>query len=378
MRFPAKKWGLQGMLFLFLLGGVLPLRAQDYATLDVCNKGTVGVDVVVASEDDDPLLGYSLDVSGWVHLRPGDRKRVLRISGPSGRSKESTNPAYLGFGFFDSHGEFTPASIDRVPDFGYWYYNWAQALANRVDRGLVLTKSSKRLCVHQDAMSYKVRSKSEINCASFHPSGNDGAPFFPLAAALRFQPVASWTNHPVGGGVEVLGGDYYLDVAPTPKDTELHASSGAASAKDNKDTSSADALKLLKQIIDAMPTPEQRRAQEEAEYARQLKADQEKHDAMRKSLADFDPQWLWKPLIVKGTVSRVQVNMPWAIVYFNESPSGVFVVCFQASMFGDFAGKNYSGLIGKTVEVRGQVIQPRCAPRGAGMEISVPAQIMVQ
>jgi hypothetical protein len=227
-------------------------------------------------------------------------------------------------------------------------------------------------------MSYRVRSKSEINCASFHPSGNDGGPFFPLAAALRFQPVASWKNYPVGGGVEILGGEYYLDVAPTPNDTELHASSGAASAKDTRDTSGVDALKLLKQIIDAMPTPEQRRAQEEAEYARQLKADQEKHDAMRKSLADFDPQWLWKPLIVKGTVSRVQVNMPWAIVYFNESPSGVFVVCFQAAMFGDFAGKNYSGLIGKTVEVRGQVIQPRCAPRGAGMEISVPAQIMVQ
>jgi hypothetical protein len=373
MRRPVKKWALPGLLLAILSSVALPLPAQDqgYATLDVCNKGTVRVSVVVAVEDDDPLLGYSLDVAGWTNLAPGECNRVLRQPGPS---SESTNPVYLGFVFF-SNSQSTPARIDRIPDFGYWQHNWVQAVATQVSRGPVLTKSSKRLCVHQAPMTYRLRTKSDINCASFHPSGDSG-PFFPLAAALRFQPVASMTTHPIGGSIEVIGGDYHLDVAPQPNDTELHASSGVASKDTAKDTSGVDALKLLKQVIDAMPTPEQQRAAEEIERARQYQADQARDDARRKSIANFDPQWLWKPLIVKGTVSRVQVSMPWAIVYFNESPSGVFVVCFQASMFGDYGG-HYSGLIGKTVEVRGQVIQPRCSPRGAGMEISGPAQLQI-
>jgi hypothetical protein len=127
------------------------------------------------------------------------------------------------------------------------------------------------------------------------------------------------------------------------------------------------------------PDPEQRCVQEEAAYAKKFQADQERDDARRKSIADFNREWMGKPLIVKGTVSKVQVQpMGWATLYFQESPDGAFVVCFMAKMFQGFGGKDFSELVGKTVEVRGKVDHPRCAPGASGMQISVPAMIKVQ
>ena len=61
MRCPAKKWGLQGMLLLILFSGAFPLHAQ---TLDVCNKGTVTVEVVVATREGFALAPYYWAIKG--------------------------------------------------------------------------------------------------------------------------------------------------------------------------------------------------------------------------------------------------------------------------------------------------------------------------
>ena len=78
-----------------------------------------------------------------------------------------------------------------------------------------------------------------------------------------------------------------------------------------------------------------------------------------------------------GVLSRVDVQPMWVRLYFRERPNGDFVVCFPRKLFEGFGGPNFSGLIGKAVDVRGGVTRPVCSPGTAGMQIGVPSQIKI-
>jgi len=122
-----------------------------------------------------------------------------------------------------------------------------------------------------------------------------------------------------------------------------------------------------------------------------------REDALRRSIADFDPSWVGKnDMFLKGTVSRVEVKpaLPeayyWVTAYFKESPGGAFVICFATVNWGlirqlpegSLRGRNdFSGLVGKTIQVEGRgkpafvswgtwrtgATMPPCTPNSAGM-----------
>jgi hypothetical protein len=167
---------------------------------------------------------------------------------------------------------------------------------------------------------------------------------------------------------------------------QLHMSDkDLQSIRGNGDRSAEEVRRL--ELEEARQRDLKKKAQDEAAKA--------SLDAKRKSVADFDPEWVRKSLIVKGTVSRVQLKPDppdaagqrtvWVILYFKESPDGAFVMCifngtrpgWRNSDIGRVGSENYSGLIGKTVETSALVSHPRCAPNSVGMEINIPTQIQV-
>ena len=119
------------------------------AFLQVCNKGTVTVSVVVGMEKEDMFSWYNLDVSAWVRLTPAACERVYN------HSAVLTSPpaGYMGFAFFDSQGQFTPARIDSVPNLGSYHYTFLKTVFRWGSDGPVLSKSKKTLCVHQAGLS---------------------------------------------------------------------------------------------------------------------------------------------------------------------------------------------------------------------------------
>ena len=115
-----------------------------------------------------------------------------------------------------------------------------------------------------------------------------------------------------------------------------------------------------------------------AQMQAQVKARDEEENRQRwarpgQSPAAYDPQWMGQNVTVTGTVSRVDVDSTgsphWLTIYFKESPKATFVVCSPyPDMFQDLVGRDLSALIGKTLEVGGQVETPYCGhkvPKGS-------------
>jgi hypothetical protein len=208
------RYGL-GLLALLVFAGSYAYADGD-AFLHICNKGSVGINVVVAIRDSFWPLIKSWEVSGWTNIDPGDCKLVYGKN-----ARERGEPAYIGFGFLDSQNHWTAGHIEQAPDLGWNGFT------------KVLIRSDKRLCVRSQGMAYKIRNDPAVDCASFHSGGNDPGGYVPLASALYFVPNVS-ECHSVGfiGQVSCTGGDYYLNVKPTSSDRELHASAGSESGKD--------------------------------------------------------------------------------------------------------------------------------------------------
>ncbi len=229
----------------------------------------------------------------------------------------------------------------------------------------------------------------ETDCATLQIGGREEVghgPFVPLAAVLYFQPEAArWSPDGRGGG-NLFGGKYYLNVAPKPGDHDVHASKGFESDADRRSPEQVKAdAETRKQVEEAIAREHAERERHErvvAEYDREkaiVRSDV-------KSVADFSPDWMYKPVSVKGTVSRLEVQPMWVVVHFQESPTGAFVACFRRRLreegekgpiFEGSNGRDYSELIGKTVNVYGSVGRPACAPAAAGMDVRWTSQIKV-
>jgi hypothetical protein len=404
-----KKWGLQTLILLIPLSGAFPLHAQGggAAFLQVCNKGTVTVSVVVGMENEDMFSWYNLDVSGWVRLTPGACERVYNHRAVT----ESPPAGYIGFAFFDSQGQFTPARIDSVPNLGSYHYTFLKNVFRWGSDGPVLSKSKKTLCVHQAVLSYSVKTESYIDCSTFHPR-NDAGLFYPLTTQLQFLPTPHQISIETGA---TWGGEFYLDVAPKPGDPDLHASKGTESGADAKDD--VDAGKVLKQLGDAIDAARRRELEKEraaAEAERQRRAQAEgarqkrleiaaangdpnaklslevaarleaesrlKWSAPRLSPGAYVPRWMDENIVLRGTVARVEVKATgfpqWLTVFFKESPDATFVVCSPyPELFQQKFGKDFSGMIGKTFEVVGRVETPYCAGKTASIRVLEAQQL---
>jgi hypothetical protein len=262
MRLPATKWQLQGMLLLIMLSGALPVHAQR---LDVCNKGTVTVEVVVAIRKDIFLPGTGYwDITG-IPVAAGGCERVYERAVPGGTGGEDA--AYIGFGFADSQGQWGAGTVDRnqVPDMGTFPFRspgWGRPK---------LSPGEKTLCVRRDKTAHRIRQDPlpQLNCATLQIPPNDDAyggrgPYVPLTTALYFQPSA-WVYNEGLIYNKWQGGDYYLNIAPSATSRDLHASLGSADGATQAPSASlCGAISCWAQIANALKNYDPEKAAAEA------------------------------------------------------------------------------------------------------------------
>ena len=332
---------------LIFVGVALPAWADNIgsSSLDVCNHGTVTAEVVVASN-------FSHLVHPWVvegkSIAPGECKGVYA---------HRLGQAFIGFGWFDSRGRWVAGTVESLPDLG----TKDQGLLAK--RTPVLSRTRKMLCVRRDKTWYGIRHNEDFpaSCDGFRPASDEGTgAYVPLEAVLWFDPEPShwYGSGPSGGGW--LGGDYYLNIAPGKSGSDVHATVGTASGRDAPPPPPAPPPPQV--------DPEERRKREEAEYAKRFLADKARTDALRRSVSDFKPDWVGQSLIVKGTVSAVQLQLPWAIFHFSDAPGDGLVICVPAYLL---RGVNTTELVGKTLEFRGMVAKPSCLREAAGIRVIV-------
>lgn len=140
---------------LILLGAAVPVRAQPidfpWARLDVCNKGTVPVEVVVASKNQDLRRGF--DKYYWAidgtPVAPGKCENVYAHSQAPG--------AYIAFRFADAKGQWGSGKIAQVPDFGVRSAFFRQYP--------VLKSASKGVCARRDETDYRIDDDPQTDCA---------------------------------------------------------------------------------------------------------------------------------------------------------------------------------------------------------------------
>jgi hypothetical protein len=397
---------------LILLGAAVPVGAQgvnDYpwAHLDVCNRGTVSVEVVVAVKNQDLMRGfdkYYWNIEG-TPVAPGKCKTVYSESEAPG--------AYLAFGAYDAKGAWGSGKIAQLPDFGLHSVFFREYP--------VLKSASKVVCARLDETEYNIPDDPQIDCAGLRLTGGirkevgHGA-FFPLTSALYFEPEGQHCAG-VGVGFHCYGGDYYLNISPSATDRELHAARGTESGANADTDNGPSGIQLLLQAL-AKAVAENRRNEQQAaadaaaaqqrereqqavarvENQKQILAaaaagnpgakveaqmiqreaenNRQRWAGTRQSPAAYDPQWIGQNVTVVGTVSRVEIDPTgspqWVSIYFKESPEANFVVCSPyADLFQERVGPNLAALVGKTMEAAGQVESPHCGPKTSKGSIRV-------
>jgi len=202
-----------GFMLLMLLGGASVAHAQvGNATLDVCNQGTIAVNLFSAKEYHG-LFSTELQVYGWTHIEPGTCQRVYWAHGEAASVGEGV---YLGLATIE-RGEISGFYVDRAPDLGEDGEFW-----DGFTKFHVLAESHRQFCASLNGMNYAIDSNATLHCSTFHSDNTGDAPYVWLASALYFQPRLAG----LCGQACPNDGKYFLRVAPRPNDYELHASAG--------------------------------------------------------------------------------------------------------------------------------------------------------
>jgi hypothetical protein len=247
-------WGrfaFHAALFLICFGYGLPLHAGQIIpnaepSLVLCNKGTVSVEVVVATRKDDPTRSSILQMMQGTGKYYWSLESVTISPGACNKlPRNQAEPAYIGFGFTDSKGVWGSGKIAQVPDIG------SVGRPTRDDlfhEDKVLTAATRVMCARKDATEYSMEDDFQTDCATVKLSGGrrteaGSGPFLPLTSALLYHPDETQCSSALN--VVCSGAAYYLNIAPKPGDRELHATEGSAKgAKNITNPDSEDAFRL--------------------------------------------------------------------------------------------------------------------------------------
>jgi hypothetical protein len=398
-RNPMKKSGTRLVrhtaLFLILFGAAAPLGAH---VLDVCNKGTVPVVVVTAMKNSDLLRGPGKNY--WAirstAVASGDCKSVY--------SDLDGDGAYLGFGFEDAQGQWGSGKVAEVPDFGV-YVQWFQTWPI-LSRG----KGTIAVCVPRVDTAYTVADDPKTDCATMRLTPSNGAqevhgPFLPITSSLYFKTLDASCLGDMGAQGPC---HYYLNISPSRTSRELHAAQGTGGGTNAEPPmTDAQVFKALGDMVakykeknpapasppPAAPPPPKREptitmvAPAHDGYAIKFdpslnavlaSREQEKWKSPMFTVSAYEPKWIGQTLVLKGTVSRVEVERDgepkWVHIYFKESPDATVTGCSPfPSMLRKMFGNDLSTLVGKTIEMAGQV-EKFCDPK-ISIRIVDPAQI---
>jgi uncharacterized membrane protein len=126
------------MLLLMVPFSLCPLRAaaDGIANLQVCNKGSIAVDVATALSTTDIVLRKYWVVEGWTSIPSGSCEHVYGDSDHS--------PAYIAFRFTESAGA---RRADQVEPRDHGKNYWGRPLFSKAD---------KKLCVRAQKFAYKL------------------------------------------------------------------------------------------------------------------------------------------------------------------------------------------------------------------------------
>jgi hypothetical protein len=355
------------VLVVLLSVAPVPSLAQNYssASVSVCNKGQININVVIGEPAPLPLFNHDLVVTAWVSIAPGACRQVYHTVGDN-RTGTGTERAYLGFGFSDPQGQLMAGHASRLPDLGIY------ALLTPV-----IAASKDRFCARWDAFRYRIAEHAEFDCSTFRAGANDPGGYTSFTTALTIQPVAAFCSNP-DAPYTCHDGAYYLDVIATHASPEIQLTGRIGASQSPGSGGPDSSIQVLQQLAQAAAEEGKKRAQAQAAAAAEVKRqDEEQNRAQwagtRQSPAAYAPQWMGQKIVIVGTVSRVEVDSAgsprWVSIFFKESPDATFVVCSPyPDMLQEKVGRNLNALVGKTLEAAGQVESPYCGgkmPKGS-------------
>lgn len=356
---------------------VRPVRdsAHPYVGLDICNAGKVDLDALLVKQ------------SGVAsrHIAPRDCAHVYEENGAT--------PAFVGFAFADSHGQWgTARRLDLLPDFGI-------DVLTRADRNVSVRRGSKDVSAQLQLL--------------FRPRNPSCRKNIPYSARARLPWNATATQKSIAESEDESRAktvceslDYGLNVVAYPDTREV------TFEKKCFECPPAPALTELtkQQAIGTISriSPEAGRImggaaaqQEEQALKESLEGPPEfqrmNWNEMSLALAKVRPSGGRPPempeyLIVRGTVSRVDVSPPgasehWVDVYFRESSEqassvyetsyGAFNVCASdAGIFEDMFGKDFrTRMIGQVLEIEGEYQRYYCKGFKGSIRVSLAHQV---
>ncbi len=405
----------QMRMLLWAVSALLAPAQLCATTLNVCNKGQIEVRYATAHRHGHGFFPGSWVVQGWYPIPPGACENVYHTNSSVGED------IHVAFGFTDSTGTWGPVRSLDNPD-------------SQVKR------SDKHLCVTNDPFEYTLAVRDNSNyivgkddfdggaCKEgqvsfpaaiyFHAAYDEGCGSYTCYGGkfehAEFNIALTAKDRAIAAGPQTVTSSRGPD-APTPVKTP------AQTAAEEKASAAAQGLgSILKALQDAADAARQQRAQAE-QAGRQREAQEDdartkraeaRIDALRGAaaqgnakaqlsvkLADeyedswkqlwasphyavsaYDPQWMGKNVVLRGTVASVQLDTSgypvYMTVYFKESLDGTVTAYSPYSdLFRGKYGSDFSGLIGKVVEVAGHVNQFRKAK--ASINFTDPKQLRV-
>jgi hypothetical protein len=387
-----------GATLLFALVNISsPLHAQQGSVaLSVCNAGNVDIDVFVAQ-------------SGKVsssHIRAADCAFVAKSAGSMG-------PAYVGLAFVDARGQWGAARRqDLLPDFGL-------GVLTRADQNVLVPHGNTSV-----SLPMKLLFQPRVPKCTTYRSATDKLPVFATRAA---RDEAARLDS-IGGPTETICEDlgYTLNALAYPDSREItfnkfcdpcdkkaearitpaeRAARQQRSDAANQEIGKLEATGPLGALVMGnvmkqanQQAQEEKREQEEERRQQHPESYQPMNwNEINLALANLRrsggrPPEMPQFLIIRGTVSRVEVSPPaasehWVDVYFRESSEqastayatsyGAFNVCTSnAEIFEDMFGPDFrSRMIGQVLEVEGEYQRNYCKGWKGSIRVTLARQV---
>jgi hypothetical protein len=370
------------------LVGVSPALYAQSVSLNVCNAGKVDIDVFLSQ----------LGKVSSSHIGPADCTTVAGTTG-------SMAPAYVGFAFTDSKGQWGSARrLELLPDLGL-------DILDRANQDVSVRHGNVSVSMPM-LMLFKPRSPICTTTTS-SPSAVARLPLSATPAqvsAARAQDMAAPPSSS-STSCETLG--YTLNALTYPDSREVRFNrfcdpcdkKREASLTPEERAAEQRRLALINREVQhlEMTGPigalviggyanraKQLQQEEEQQRARELRQDQFQRVGWS-DMSEFIYRAFRNPgvdnkniaiqnIVIQGTIASIKLPLPgaselWTDIYFKESPDKKFNMCTSSpDIFQDVFGPNFStSMIGKTVEVAGELT--RVCQSGAGIRVTLARQL---
>jgi hypothetical protein len=362
-----------------------PRRAAERVGLNICNDGKVDFDAFVQMRQ----AGVTS-----AHVVPRDCVHVYEAGGAA---------AYIGFAFADSHGQWGgPRRLDLLPNYS-GSDNAPTRVWSNADQSVSVKRGTREVSLPMQLLF----NPPAAACHTSQPySAVEHLPFG-ATAAQRSAAYAQDSSSP--GPVTTCDSfDYTLNVVAYPDTHEVTFEKKCFACPHESTVTPADVRRGIERVSKLSPMVAQLADQvvsagglEEQELRESLDGPPESErmnwNGMNKALgfvrpAQGRPPEMPQYLIIRGTVSRVDVSPPgasvhWVDVYFRESAEersnafetfyGAFNTCTSSSdIFEEMFGPDFrTRMIGQVLEIEGEYQRYYCKGWRGSIRITLAHQV---